>query len=157
MSFGELMGRLRYPMFIVTTAAGGERSGCLVGFTTQTSIRPSRFLVCLSVKNHTHGVALRADSLCVHQLAIAERDLADLFGGETGDDIDKFEHCEWTDRRGVPVLDGCPNWFIGRILERLDLGDHTGFLLDPIESHKGEDEPELDFQEVRDIAAGHPV
>ena len=39
---------LDYPMFIVTTRAGDERSGCLVGFASQVSIRPRRFLVGLS-------------------------------------------------------------------------------------------------------------
>ena len=46
-AFDELMGELDYPMFIVTAAREGERAGCLVGFATQTSIHPSRFLVCL--------------------------------------------------------------------------------------------------------------
>ena len=33
--FDELMGELDYAMLIVTTAAGGQRAGCLVGFATQ--------------------------------------------------------------------------------------------------------------------------
>jgi flavin reductase (DIM6/NTAB) family NADH-FMN oxidoreductase RutF len=30
----------------------------------------------------------------------------------------------------VPVLDEVPEWFSGRVRDRVDLGDHTGFLLD---------------------------
>ena len=47
-TFNSLVGDLDYPMFIVTVCAGGERAGCLIGFATQASIDPSRFLVCLS-------------------------------------------------------------------------------------------------------------
>src|SRR4051794_41781759 len=54
----ELIDELDYPMFIVTVAAGGERAGCLVGFATQCSINPPRFLVCLSDKNRTFRVEI---------------------------------------------------------------------------------------------------
>ncbi len=40
-----LVTEIDYPMFIVTAAAGGRRAGCLVGFTTQCSIHPPRFLI----------------------------------------------------------------------------------------------------------------
>ena len=77
-TFNALVGELDYPMFIVTAAAGGEPSGCLVGFATQASIGPGRFLVCLSDKNHTFGVAARATHLGVHFVPADREDLADL-------------------------------------------------------------------------------
>ena len=54
-AFHRLVGRLDYPMFVVTTVAAddGERSGCLVGFATQCSIHPPRWVVWLSLANHT--------------------------------------------------------------------------------------------------------
>src|SRR5512139_1340964 len=62
----ELVSEIDYPMYIVTAAAGGELAGCLVGFTTQCSIDPPRFLACLSDKNRTFRVAQRAGMLVVH-------------------------------------------------------------------------------------------
>src|SRR5205814_612337 len=53
-------------MLIVTAAAGDERDACLVGFSTQTSIHPSRFLACLSRKNRTYRIACAAEHLAVH-------------------------------------------------------------------------------------------
>ena len=53
-SFGALTSALDYPMFIVTVAPDGGRAGCLVGFATQCSIDPVRFLVC------GHAEALKA-------------------------------------------------------------------------------------------------
>lgn len=86
----------------------------------------------LSVANHTHGVASDADHLVVHLLPTGASDLADLFGGETGDEIDKFARCSWHEGpHGLPVLDGAAAWFSGRILDRIPLGDHTGFALEP--------------------------
>src|ERR671936_316129 len=92
-SFAELVSQLDYAMFIVTTAAGGELAGCLVGFASQVSIHPPRFLVGLSVKNRTYRVAAGADVLVVHFVPEQAEDLAALFGGETGDEVDKFARC----------------------------------------------------------------
>ena len=159
--FTKLVGELEYPTYVVTAAAGGERDGCLVGFASQTSIHPPRFLVCISVKNRTLRVAKQAPLLAVHVLSNhpRERELAELFGGETGDEIDKFERTDWHEGPGgVPLLDALPNVFVGRVLEQLDvLGDHVGFVLDPIDTEHGEQVDELGFQEAKDIEPGHPA
>ena len=82
------------PIVIVTTCAGEQRSGCVVGFSTQCSIKPPRWLVCISEKNATFDVVNRADVVAVHVLAQENRDLAELFGGETDDEVDKFTRCQ---------------------------------------------------------------
>jgi flavin reductase (DIM6/NTAB) family NADH-FMN oxidoreductase RutF len=129
----ELVSRADPPLYIVTTAAGGLRSGCVVGFASQVSIDPPRFLVALSVANRTWDVARTATHLAVHVFGRDRIDLITLFGGETGDDVDKFARCTWTEGPGgVPVLDGAAAWLVGRILQRYDHGDHVGHLLEPI-------------------------
>jgi flavin reductase (DIM6/NTAB) family NADH-FMN oxidoreductase RutF len=158
--FTALVSELDYPLYIVTAAARGERSGCLVGFGTQTSIHPERFLVCISRKNHTLRVAEGAPVLAVHVPSEepAEQRAAELFGRETGDEIDKFSQCEWHEGpEGVPLLDSIPNVFVGRVLEQLDLGDHVGFLLDPFEAQHGEHVHEFGFQDAKQIEPGHPA
>lgn len=150
------VGEIDYPMYIVTVAAGGERSGCLVGFSTQCSIDPIRFLVCLSDKNHTFGIAREADLLAVHLVPSTAEDLVSLFGSETGDEIDKFERCAWHEGpEGVPILDDCRNWFAGRILDRLDTGDHWAFLLEPIDAGVTDDATQFDFHRAKRFPPGH--
>lgn len=150
------VGEIDYPMYIVTVAAGGERSGCLVGFSTQCSIDPVRFLVCLSDKNRTYRVAQSAEVLAVHLVPAGADDLVALFGSETGDEIDKFERCGWQEGlRGVPILDDCPNWFVGRVLDRLPAGDHVAVLLDPIAAGSGGDQTQFDFHRAKSFAPGH--
>jgi flavin reductase (DIM6/NTAB) family NADH-FMN oxidoreductase RutF len=156
--FGPFVSGLDYPMFVVTTASGGHEAGCLVGFTTQASIDPPRMLVCLSERNRTFEVAQGARFLAVHVLEPDQHELADLFGGATGDELDKFERCTWhPGPGGVPLLDDCPSRFVGRVLEKLVLGDHTGFLLQPLVEHQGAADQSLTYQQVRDVQAGHPA
>lgn len=155
-SFEGLVGQLEYSMLIVTTAGHGERSGCLVGFATQVSIRPPRFLACLSVKNRTYRVATEADVLIVHFVPEDAVELAELFGGETGDDTDKFARCEWRPGPGgAPILSTLENWFAGSVLDRLDFGDHWGFLLEPIAGQAGQSESALTFHRAKRIEPGH--
>lgn len=155
-TFNSLVGDLDYPMFIVTACAGGERSGCLIGFATQASIEPSRFLVCLSHKNRTFRVAQDSELLAVHFVPEEQADLAELFGGETGDEVDKFARCQWRDGPGgTPLLDACPNRFVGRVVERIDAGDHDAIVLEPVLAERGTDSDEFTFHRAERIDAGH--
>jgi flavin reductase (DIM6/NTAB) family NADH-FMN oxidoreductase RutF len=145
-------------MFIVTCSDGRERTGCLVGFATQCSIDPPRFLVCLSDKNRTYRVARDTDVLVVHLVPDSEAELAELFGSQTGDEIDKFARCAWHEGPGgAPVLDACGNWFAGRVLERVPAGDHVAFLLDPFEAHSDRSEEPFAFHRAKAIPPGHPA
>jgi flavin reductase (DIM6/NTAB) family NADH-FMN oxidoreductase RutF len=155
--FADIMGGLNYPVYIVTTTAGGERDGCVIGFGPQSSVDPGRFLACLSRSNRTYRLAREASALAVHLVPRARTDLAELFGGETGDEIDKFARCEWSGGPcGLPILEGCPSWFAGAIVSRHDLGDHEGYLLDPVAA--GWESGELlYFQDVKYISPGHPA
>lgn len=155
--FQELAGHFDYPMFIVTTAVGDERSGCLVGFATQCSVDPARFVVFLSDKNHTFRVAKNAEALGVHMVPSDALDLARLFGEETGDDVDKLERCEWKPGAfGVPLLEACGDRFVGRIAERISTkgGDHLGFVLEPVEVDAG-GRTFLPFSKAKELEPGH--
>jgi flavin reductase (DIM6/NTAB) family NADH-FMN oxidoreductase RutF len=152
-AFEDLVGDLEYPMFIVT--APGPL-GCLVGFTTQASIDPARFIVCLSHKNRTFREGGDAKAFGVHAVPADADDLAQLFGGQTTDHTDKFAKTQWREGpEGVPILERCENWFVGRVLHRVDAGDHDAFLLEPIAAHAGAGQDEFTFHRARRIDPGH--
>ena len=156
-AFEKLVALLNYPMFVVTTQGGGVAAGCLVGFATQTSIHPPRFLVGLSKKNHTFRVAVDATHLAVHVFDHEHLDIVELFGSQTGDTINKFDRCSW--HRGpaqMPILDDAAAWFVGKILDRFSLGDHVGHLLEPVDGRPPEElESWVSFGDVRHLEPGH--
>src|SRR5215212_3279473 len=94
--FDELVGGLDHPMIIVTTAAGGVRAGCLVGFHAQCGIEPPLYAVWLSKANHTYRIGALADVFAVHFPRREDMALAQLFGTSTGNEVDKFDACAWT-------------------------------------------------------------
>lgn len=156
-AFERLVALIDYPMFVVTAADDDVRAGCLVGFATQVSIDPPRFLVCLSRQNHTFRVAQAGGQwLGVHFLRREDEELGALFGGATGDEVDKFASCAWEPGpAGVPILSACQNWFVGAVVDRLDLGDHEGFVLEPSRARQEAAGPDFSFHRARRIEPGH--
>lgn len=159
--FDALVAGLDYPMFVVTAAAGPERSGCLVGFVTQTSIVPPRVLVCLSRSNATTGIAARSPWLAVHVLRRGDVELARWFGeATTTDGVDKFLDVEWEPGPGgVPILGGV-DVFVGRVIQRIEsLGDHIGHLLAPegltsVDPDRAQ-VPQLGYGDLPPLTPGH--
>ena len=155
--FSEVVETMDTAMVVVTVAVADERDGCLVGFHSQASIDPARYVVWLSIANRTCELAQRADHLAVHVLGEQQHDLADLFGGETGDEVDKLARTTWEPGPGgVPLIVHCPVRFVGRILGIHDIGgDHLGVTLEPQAAQSDASARPLRFSAAHDIDAGH--
>ena len=60
-------------------------------------------------------MALHSSHLAIHFLSMTDLPLAELFGTQTGDTVDKFAGLRATPGAGdAPVLADCPNWLVGR-------------------------------------------
>ena len=157
-AFDELVAAMDGALVVVTAATGDDRDGCLVGFHSQCSIEPRRYAVWLSKANRTHDIARRARHLAIHLVGRDDHDLAELFGGETGDDVDKLAQCDWEPGPGgVPLLARCSARFMGRVVERASgIGDHDLFVLE-INHADGSDVPDalLRLSAATDIEPGH--
>jgi flavin reductase (DIM6/NTAB) family NADH-FMN oxidoreductase RutF len=163
-AFDDLVAHLDTGMVVVTAATATERDGCLVGFHSQASIDPHRYVVWLSIANRTMRLAADPSSthLGVHVLSASDLDLAVHFGGQTADDpaVDKLADLPWTEGPGgVPLVAALPNRFVGRILSRdpVGEGDHVPFLLEPVAAWATEraTEPPLRLRQATDISPGH--
>jgi flavin reductase (DIM6/NTAB) family NADH-FMN oxidoreductase RutF len=157
--FQKLVGHFDVPMIIVTTAFGEQRAGCLVGFSTQCSIEPPRFLICSSERNFTYSVLQNATHYAVHFITQEHMKLAELFGSVSGSSVDKFKQCGWHkhEETGVPILDDVHQWFVGKILERQKFGgDHMLILCEPIDGeYKDAESAPITFSQVKHLEPGH--
>lgn len=156
-AFDTIMASVDTRMIVVTTAEGGERAGCLVGFHAQSSVEPRRYTVWLSKANHTYRVALRASHLGVHFLTRDDLPLAARFGTLSGDTVDKFDGLAVaTGPGGIPLLVSCPNRFAARRVALLDEGgDHVCVVTEPVESSaRGPFEP-LSLAAVGNLRPAH--
>ena len=141
--FAQLMAMLDYPVFVVTTEADGQPSGCLVSFATQISVRPPRFLVGIPNNSHNIGLASQSEYLAVHVLSRRGHGLAELFSDETVDQHEKFRRCSWrAGPFGMPILDEAAAWFVAKALNWSEIGDHVCNLLEPVAAWAPEDSEE---------------
>ena len=155
----EFTKRDDYPLVVATV---GHRdaglSGCLVGFFTQASIDPPRFLVCISLLNHTYRVAQQSEGVAAHLLGADQVSTARLFAEESGDDTDKFARCHWrSGATGAPILNSCVAWLEGSIIGRFDLGDHQALLMEPMGGGAGDQTGLLTYQRAPDLRPAHPA
>jgi flavin reductase (DIM6/NTAB) family NADH-FMN oxidoreductase RutF len=154
--FDALMCMLDYPVFVVTTQAEGQPSGCLVGFANQASMEPALFQVGIPKDSDTCGVAARSQHLAVHVLARDQRVLAEMFAGD-GDANNKFHRCRWrAGPQGMPILDDAIAWFVGRTMGWFEAGDHVHYVLAPVAAWAPEcsDDP-LYLSDLDDSDPGH--
>jgi flavin reductase (DIM6/NTAB) family NADH-FMN oxidoreductase RutF len=158
-AFDRLVAAMDGAMVVVTVAVEDQRDGCLVGFHSQASIEPPRYAVWLSRANLTSRLAEDAHHLAVHVLGEDQHQLAELFGGETGDEVDKLARVAWEPGPdGVPLLSDCPNRFVGRVIETVEgVGDHILRILHPIDAHAIDPSPPLRLRSATDIDPGHPA
>ena len=146
-----------YPLYVVTARAEDELSGCLAGFVTQSSIHPVRFLVCVSKINHTFGIVQRSAGIGLHLLGSDQRGVASLFGEQTGDIVNKFDHVAWTPGvTGVPVLTACAAWVEGEVLRHMSGGDHEAFLMEVVAGGSGTHTGRFMLSDGVGLAPGHP-
>jgi flavin reductase (DIM6/NTAB) family NADH-FMN oxidoreductase RutF len=113
----------------------------------------------LSRANRTFELAADATHLAVHLLDEDDRPLAELFGGETGDDVDKLAAVAWKPGPGgAPLLEQLPRRFVGRVVERWEAdADHLGIVLEPVEATTttSASGPPLRLGEITDVDPGH--
>ena len=125
--FDTLMASLDPPLVVVTTAAEGTLAGCVVGFHSQSSIDAEGYSFWLSKANHTYRTSLRSGHFAVHFLAEDDLALAERFGTQSGEDVDKFEGLGIDlDEHGVPMVRDCPRrLLLDRVAVLDEGGDHV--------------------------------
>ena len=56
----------------------------------------------------------------------------------------------------MPILDDAVAWMVGRTLDRIDFGDHLGYVLEPVDGRYAENETDvIHFSDVIDMEPGH--
>ncbi|MBM6589184.1 flavin reductase family protein [Brevibacterium sp. RIT 803] len=155
-SFDNLMVSADAGLIVVTTAAEGERAGCLVGFHSQASMSPQQYGFWLSKANHTYQVSLRSTHFAVHFLTAEDLAMAQRFGARSGEDTDKFRGLDvHLTEQGVPVLSALPNRVIVERITMLDDGgDHVAITARVISSETSGPFAPLRLSHIGDLPAG---
>ena len=158
-TFNQLMGELDYPMFIVTVGAGRGRARAASSASRRSaaSIRRDSWSACQAEPHLPASPATPTGSPSTSCPADAA-DLAELFGGRDERRGGQVREVRVASRARAACRCSRPatNRFVGPS-ERVDGGDHVGFVSRAVAAEHGPTEGQFPFHRAKRIRAGHPA
>jgi flavin reductase (DIM6/NTAB) family NADH-FMN oxidoreductase RutF len=122
----ELLNKLTYGLYVLTSDGGGERGGMLVTWVMQASFDPPLVAVAMQNTSHTYAVIKQTGVFALNFMADEQRNEAGAFGQEyakVGDKLAKFAHHPGP-ATGSPILDDALGHIECRVKGWLAGGDH---------------------------------
>lgn len=122
----DLLNKLPYGLYVLTSAAGEERGGMLVTWVMQASFDPPLVAVAMQNTAHTYGVVKQSGTFALSLMADEQRKQAGAFGQEhakVGDKLAKFAN-QPGPATGSPVLSDAIGFLECRVRSWLPGGDH---------------------------------
>ena len=119
----EAMGLLPSAVAIVTATGKGGPAGATANAVTSLSLDPPLMLACLDRRSRTLEIVREARAFGVSYLAGEQEAIARSFATKAPH-TEKFNTVDFTDRAGVPILDGAIAWVACSLRELHPGGDH---------------------------------
>lgn len=128
----KTMFNLTYGLFVLTAAAEGKESGCIINTAGQVTVEPNQISITVNKANFTHDL-IRAGG--TFNLSILDEtvnfDTFRHFGFQSGRDVDKFagyESCKRSANGLYYVTAGTNGYISASVKQTMDLGTHTLFI-----------------------------
>lgn len=132
---GPLLGGLSAPLAAVSTHAEGISNAQIAVAVTAASIVPQRprLIVQIYHTNFTHGLIVSSGVLAINFLDVEQLPLIWKLGMHSGRDGNKLLDVPHTaGATGSPLVDGCYGFLDCRVINAMDGGDMTAFLVEVV-------------------------
>lgn len=146
----NVMQKLTYGLFVITSVAFGKNNGCIVNTVGQVTSQPNRISVTINKSNLTHDMIQQTGRFTVSVISQdADFALFKNFGFQSGRNADKFKNfhayqkvANWT----VCITQGTNAFLSGEVIQEIDLGTHTMFIADVTETGILSDVPSASYE-----------
>ena len=108
---------------VVTAIADGSPAGATANAVTSLSLDPPLMIACLDRGSRTLDAVRSGGAFGVSVLAAGQATHAHGFASKAPH-TEKFREVTWTERSGVPILDGAVAWVACELRELHPGGDH---------------------------------
>lgn len=117
-------------VYLVSTKSGGKINGQIavdvIGFTFLKEW--PRAAIFIGKDKLTHDLISKSNVFALNLLSVKQMELVRTFGMRSGRDVDKFANIECaTAVTGSPIIKNCVGYVDFKVIEKIDLGDHTMF------------------------------
>jgi flavin reductase (DIM6/NTAB) family NADH-FMN oxidoreductase RutF len=138
---------------VVTAIGPGGPSGATANAVTSLSLDPPMMLACLDRGSRTLTSVRAQGRFGVNALAAGQADLARRFSAKDPEP-EKWDSVEWSEREGLPRLDGSLVWVACELRDLIDGGDHLILTGNVIEAEAEDGQPLLFHRgDYRDLLA----
>jgi 3-hydroxy-9,10-secoandrosta-1,3,5(10)-triene-9,17-dione monooxygenase reductase component len=151
--FRRLLSAYATGVTVVTAIGQQGPSGATANAVTSLSLDPPMMLACLDRGSRTLSSVRAQGRFGVNALAAGQAALARRFSGKHPE-AEKWSEVEWTEREGLPRLDGILLWVACELRDLIDGGDHLILTGNVIEAEASEGQPLLFHRgDYRDLLA----
>lgn len=128
----KAMYKLSYGLFVLTSAADGRDSGCIINTAQQVTSEPNRISIAVNKSNITHDLVKKSGKFNISIISeAAEFELFKHFGFQSGREVDKFAgyaDCKRSANGLYYVTAGINSYISATVEQEVDLGSHTLFI-----------------------------
>jgi flavin reductase (DIM6/NTAB) family NADH-FMN oxidoreductase RutF len=143
-AFRDVCSRFVTGVCVVTSFGPEGPSGMTANAVTSLSLDPPLMIVCFDRAARTLGAVEHSGRLGIQFLAHDQEEIASLFASKLPE-AEKFENLEWSDREGLPALDGCLAGLGCTLREVLPGGDHLIAVVEVVDLWSKEGDPLVFF------------
>lgn len=147
----NVLDKLEYGLFVLSAREGEKDNACITNVAMQVTDNPIRIAFTVNKNNLTHDMIQNTGKFTLSILTQnVPMDLIKHFGFQSGRDVNKFEGYEFATRNEEGmfyITEKYANAFIsGAVFSKMDLGTHTLFLADVIETKDLSDKKSLTYE-----------
>lgn len=132
------MFNISYGLYVLTGNDGQKDNGCIINTVTQVTSEPNQITIAVNKRNYTHDMIRDTKDFTVSVISeAADFELFKHFGFCSGRDVDKFKDFDAARRTAngtLAVTKGTNAYISGRVTKTWEVGSHTIFLADVVES-----------------------
>ncbi len=143
------MNNLSYGLFVITTKNDVKHNGCITNTVMQVTTTPNVITLAVNKQNYTHDLILQSKIFNVSIISEkASFDLFKHFGFQSGRDVDKFKDygdCKLSSNGLYYITKGVNTVISAKVLETKDLGTHTLFIAEVIDSFIVDETPSATY------------
>jgi flavin reductase (DIM6/NTAB) family NADH-FMN oxidoreductase RutF len=121
--FRDVCSRFATGVCVITSFGSNGPSGLTANAVASLSLEPPLVVVCFDRGARTLDAVRHSRSFAIHFLARDQEETAARFASKDPEDR-KFDGVRWSERSGVPVLEGCLGGMACRLIDLLPGGDH---------------------------------
>ncbi len=134
-AIGEALGRLPSGCSILTVAYEGQSTGVLVSWVQQASFEPPMVSFCLKRGRYVAELLDAAGVFLLNQIGEEPAALFRQFGRGFGRGDNAFQGLEIEPTSFGPLIPGCVGYLGGRVVQRIETGDHDLYVGEVIAGH----------------------